>query len=467
MRAAASLAVLSTMHYEGDVAAAGGDYRRRAVRRPRRHGRDRRSRTPTAPTYDDPRLGRVEPRGLSRLGRWPHRRRDHRRRRNRRAATCPGAITPGTWTVSIGKAKLDPARRSLRDRRDVPRQRDAAGAAEGVVRAGRAVAGAPLVQGRLPRPLDGERRRERRRSTRSTRSRSMRGLDFVEPQRSQHRRAARAARRRCSRCIRTCCSCAAPRSRRTPATATRSASTTTSIIGIGYAGPHDRTASLDDVAAQGGIFIVNHPMLDLGDACIGCAWKHVDDTPWDEVSGIEVITGNFDIGDPGVRAARARAVGLAARPGPPHRRDRRQRRSHRRHGRGPDRLGDRQPDHARARRQPQRGRDRRRRPPRPHDRPAARSRRSVRRDDARQPPRSATRSTASTTCRIAAHVTGGSGTFVQLWQRRREGRPAARSRATTSRRRSTTRADRRPRALPPRAHQRHQPDASWSPATST
>src|SRR5258706_8532831 len=53
---------------------------------------------------------------------------------------------------------------------------------------------------------------------------------------------------------------------------------------------------VDDVAAQGGVFIVNHPMLDLGTTCIGCAWKHVDDTPWDEVSGIEVITGNFDIG---------------------------------------------------------------------------------------------------------------------------------------------------------------------------
>jgi MYXO-CTERM domain-containing protein len=45
-----------------------------------------------------------------------------------------------------------------------------------------------------------------------------------------------------------------------------------------------------------GIFIVNHPVLDLGDACIGCSWGHVDDTPWDKVSGIELITGNFDIG---------------------------------------------------------------------------------------------------------------------------------------------------------------------------
>jgi hypothetical protein len=51
---------------------------------------------------------------------------------------------------------------------------------------------------------------------------------------------------------------------------------------------------IDDVVAQGGVFIVNHPALDLGTLCIGCAWKH-DDTPWDEVSGIEVITGNYDL----------------------------------------------------------------------------------------------------------------------------------------------------------------------------
>jgi MYXO-CTERM domain-containing protein len=64
---------------------------------------------------------------------------------------------------------------------------------------------------------------------------------------------------------------------------------------LGYNG---RTVEgiVDDVAAQGGIFIVNHPMLDLGDVCIGCAWGHVDDTPWDKVAGIELITGNYDIG---------------------------------------------------------------------------------------------------------------------------------------------------------------------------
>jgi hypothetical protein len=62
-------------------------------------------------------------------------------------------------------------------------------------------------------------------------------------------------------------------------------------------GDHGRTIGgvLDDVAAQGAIFIVNHPELDLGTACIGCAWRHAD-TDWSKVAGMEVITGNWDVG---------------------------------------------------------------------------------------------------------------------------------------------------------------------------
>lgn len=62
---------------------------------------------------------------------------------------------------------------------------------------------------------------------------------------------------------------------------------------IGHAG---RTIQgvLDDVAAQGGAFIVNHPALDLGDACIGCAWNHPD-TDWTKVAGIEVLTGKWEL----------------------------------------------------------------------------------------------------------------------------------------------------------------------------
>ncbi len=64
---------------------------------------------------------------------------------------------------------------------------------------------------------------------------------------------------------------------------------------LGHAG---RTMAnvIDDVAAQNGIFIVNHAAYNLGTNCIGCGWMHPDDVPWDEVSGIEVITANYDIG---------------------------------------------------------------------------------------------------------------------------------------------------------------------------
>ncbi len=53
---------------------------------------------------------------------------------------------------------------------------------------------------------------------------------------------------------------------------------------------------IDDVTAQGALFIVNHPATNLGTNCIGCAWMHDDDTPWNEVSGIEVLTSGYDVG---------------------------------------------------------------------------------------------------------------------------------------------------------------------------
>lgn len=75
---------------------------------------------------------------------------------------------------------------------------------------------------------------------------------------------------------------------------------------LGYMG---RTVAgiVDDVIAQDGVIIVNHPVLDLGEECIGCKWDHVDDTPWDKVSAMELITGNFDIG---VQAFVPRAITL-------------------------------------------------------------------------------------------------------------------------------------------------------------
>jgi len=62
---------------------------------------------------------------------------------------------------------------------------------------------------------------------------------------------------------------------------------------IGFAGT-TIAGLLDAVAAQGALFIVNHPTLDLGDNCIGCAWKH-EITAWDRVAGMELLTGEWEV----------------------------------------------------------------------------------------------------------------------------------------------------------------------------
>jgi hypothetical protein len=67
---------------------------------------------------------------------------------------------------------------------------------------------------------------------------------------------------------------------------------------FGITGPVDQklglTTTLDDVVAdfraQGALLSINHPNLDLGDVCIGCAWVH--DVP--DVDAIEIATGGYD-----------------------------------------------------------------------------------------------------------------------------------------------------------------------------
>lgn len=53
-------------------------------------------------------------------------------------------------------------------------------------------------------------------------------------------------------------------------------------------------AMIADVVAQGGIFSINHPTLDLGSACLGCAWVH-DDIDWSQVTGFEIHTGTYEV----------------------------------------------------------------------------------------------------------------------------------------------------------------------------
>lgn len=61
---------------------------------------------------------------------------------------------------------------------------------------------------------------------------------------------------------------------------------------VGHQGVSGR-AIIEDVVAQGGLFSINHPALDLGELCIGCAWEH-EDTPWEQVSAMEIHTGDWD-----------------------------------------------------------------------------------------------------------------------------------------------------------------------------
>ena len=60
---------------------------------------------------------------------------------------------------------------------------------------------------------------------------------------------------------------------------------------LGYAG-----WTLDDAIAQFAtqdvVFSLNHPLLDLGQTCIGCAWKHP--FPRDQTGAVEIGTGGFD-----------------------------------------------------------------------------------------------------------------------------------------------------------------------------
>lgn len=51
-------------------------------------------------------------------------------------------------------------------------------------------------------------------------------------------------------------------------------------------------AALDDFAAQGALFSINHPALDLGDACIGCAWRHAHPAVG-TLHGVEIETGGW------------------------------------------------------------------------------------------------------------------------------------------------------------------------------
>lgn len=50
--------------------------------------------------------------------------------------------------------------------------------------------------------------------------------------------------------------------------------------------------ALADFASQDVVLSINHPLLDLGQTCIGCAWKHK--IPRENLGAVEIATGGFD-----------------------------------------------------------------------------------------------------------------------------------------------------------------------------
>jgi hypothetical protein len=55
-------------------------------------------------------------------------------------------------------------------------------------------------------------------------------------------------------------------------------------------------AAVDAITAQGALFAINHPTLDLGDLCIGCAWS-LDVQP-ERIAAVEIQNGRYSVTGP-------------------------------------------------------------------------------------------------------------------------------------------------------------------------
>ena len=283
------LAVLSQMHYEGDVPVAGGDYADVAFIVPAGTVEIQVSHTDGS-DYVILDWGVWSPEGFRGWGGGNTEDAIIGVAQSSRSY-LPGAITPGTWTVSIGKAKLDPTTGG-HYAIDVTCRDDATLAV--LPKA----AFAPVVLSTEQRWYKGDFHVHSVQSGDASGTimqiadlAKRRGLDFVNL--SDHNTNAQHAL------------IAAMQPMLPSFLFLRGAEITTyaghgNSVGteayvdhrIGHAGRAINSV-LDEVAAQGGVFIVNHPALDLGGACIGCAWRHTD-TDWSKVSGLEVITGKWD-----------------------------------------------------------------------------------------------------------------------------------------------------------------------------
>ena len=283
--------VLSTMHYEADVPAAGGDYVDVPFAVPagavecQIHHDD-------GSSFDILDWGAWDP--ANQFRGWGGGLTDDAIIGIDQSSRCylPGPIAAGTWTVSIGKAKLDANGGHYAI--DVTCRDDAT--LPVLTRASYA----PVTLSAERRWYKGDFHVHSVQSGDATATfdqiyalATQRGLDFINM--SDHNTVAQHAL------------IAAYQPAHPDLLITRGAEITTyeghgNALGlssyvdhrIGYNG-RTIVGVLADVVAQQALFIVNHPTLELGDACIGCAWTHAD-TPWNQVSAIELLTGNFDIG---------------------------------------------------------------------------------------------------------------------------------------------------------------------------
>lgn len=282
-------AVLSTMHYEGDVPAAGGDYVDVAIEVPKGTEEIRIAHADGS-DYDILDWGVWSPDGFRGWGGGLAEDAVIGIDQSSRGY-LPGPIAAGTWTVAVGKAKLDgdgghyAIDVTCLDAQSLPVLPKAPFA--------------PVVSAAGRRWYKGDFHVHSVQSGDASASfdeivalARQRGLDFVNL--SDHNTVAQHALQ------------AAYMASHPGLLLLRGAEITTyaghgNAVGlsdyvdhrIGYRG---RTIGgvLDDVARQGAIFIVNHPKLELGTSCIGCAWHHAD-TDWSKVAGLEIITGNWNV----------------------------------------------------------------------------------------------------------------------------------------------------------------------------
>lgn len=286
-----TLAVLSMMHYEGDVAAGGGDYVDVPFVVPA-GTREIRIAHSDGSTYDILDWGVWSPDGFRGWGGGLTEDAVIATEQSSRGY-LPGPITPGTWTLVIGKAKLDSDGGHYAV--DVTCLSDPS--LPVLPRA----AFAPVVLAPGRRWYKGDFHVHSRESGDSTATfdeivalARQRGLDFLNL--SDHNTVSQHALQ-------------AAYLASHPEVLLLRGDEITTYAGHGNAvGLHDYvdhrigargraiTGVLDDVAAQRAIFLVNHPELDLGTGCIGCAWRHAT-TDWSKVAGLELITGRWEISE--------------------------------------------------------------------------------------------------------------------------------------------------------------------------